>query len=449
MSSRRKRKMKKARNTPSNQSRDIDSDDEDSIISFRADFGGDRTDYKAKIIDQLNGVLDLLCDKKTSKSGKWRMKAYEKLLDGCSKEVMTEFCAKNIDVFTDRLIASIKQGSTQERCLVMRAASVLAVTLGDEAEPLATALVTVLVAIIEDPQHLEKDVEIHKDGTVIELEDDSDDEYKLLVSSFRCLSILIFIFGSDKASLGALEICTEVWQDPEKPDAFRAAAISAWSLIASGLPTRTLVLDLYEQTMVELVAILEDEELNISRLAAGEAVALLYSAYFEGMESDDAELGEFDPWSDPSSDAPDTAYVLETLEAFANEFSKGRSRKELKTQRKHFRQYKQAIEEGDPPTTKLKLKGNRMEIVGWRRNIVFNSLREALGTGLQVNLVQNPWLQDQLGLDVARICSPKSRDTRAAKNALKEERKQNLKAKCNSRKLARDKKSEIIMSGFD
>ncbi|OPL29755.1 hypothetical protein AM593_05310, partial [Mytilus galloprovincialis] len=232
---------------------------------------------------------------------------------------------------------------------------------------------------------------------------------------------------------------------PQQISRLHADALSAWSLLISIAPTFSVQKKI-EMHLSRLSDLLESADVEL-RIVAGETIALLYE-----LAREEDEPTHIHTPMDKSKDVPKTEYEGEdictlcaTLKNLATDSHKYRAKKDRKMQRSSFRDVLRAVEEGDEPDLAVKFGKECVMIDSWSKREQYDSLCQALTSGVNHHLQENPAIREIFGLGppipVGNVPPQKvSKWERTHYNAAL------FKARTKARSKHRDKRS-VVMNG--
>lgn len=452
MSSRKKKRAakrkKKDRHDMEMQDGESDNLSEASAMSF----GGHDIDpgFKDKYLGDIQDALEPLVEKRSKFGSQDRTKSYVIITNLLSKSVWTDWCDENQELLKQCVVDSIKRGDNKERGACFKCCSLLVVTLADElTNSFSDGVGAALWSLCSDPEFFAGEEETVSATSGFEAKTEVKQEHpKLVRDALVLLGLLGYVGGDRKAKLEIAERLFTMWSDNNMSTTIRTGALEAWTLVISKFPIKEKGRDFFRRAIGLLIEIIEqDPTPNIQELfiAAGLAISLLYEAYFHVMtaepESGDEEEEDDNEKYFDDEELPDSEYVHALLEGMSTQSAKGQKKETVKVQRKHFRDFANAVEDGYSPTIRVKLKGQAFEILGWPNSIIFEHIKRSLGGGLQAHMIGNIWLQEEFGVDASRlVCSPASRETRTQNRQDKFTREANKQENKIKKKKARDKK---------
>jgi len=318
-------------------------------------------------VDDLMEGIDLLSNKRTET----RIKALKLIKKILRAHVSNEVLQNHVQSLMKSLLSIFNRGGKEEEILASEILSIMIITFGyefSEDYDLKEKLKSTFEAKSRVGEVAHKDPEVR-------------------IASLNALSMCMFIlddvqeFVMKDGSLDKLQ--TLFWKDKE-PQVL-ASAIQGWTLLASGLHNEVLVYRMLPKVKRQLVRFLEHSVLEV-RTAAGEALALLYEAYYEeDVEEKDVELKD----------------ILERVEILSKESTKRKSKKEKSIQHATFRDILATLEDGTAPSIKSTMKKTTITFDNWKQVIQFNHFRQRLGSGIVEHFKENELVRDVF--DVAHI----------------------------------------------
>mmetsp|Transcript_11123 Transcript_11123/g.17475 ORF Transcript_11123/g.17475 Transcript_11123/m.17475 type:complete len:411 (-) Transcript_11123:289-1521(-) len=210
----------------------------------------------------------------------------------------------------------------------------------------------------------------------------------------EALSYGSFMTGDETTEM--LELMVLLLQELSEPRIHKdlaLPALSAWGLLASGLSDAVVFTNI--RLFIQLLEIfLEHPEVEI-RMIAAENASLLYQGCwrFDGEKA--AKLLE----SLQEEDEED-AKASEASEKVGGDSVKKVAKADRTKERQTLKRALRALEDGEgPPTEKIKVKSEMLEVQDWRDRIRLNCFRKCLQGGLQSHLSHNEAIQQIFGLD--------------------------------------------------
>jgi hypothetical protein len=292
-----------------------------------------------------------------------------------SKYIVDSFSSKRFTL-TESLLKSLKRGKLGEQLLAAEVIMLTFIQLGYSSS--------------ESLDFLNESRPI-----LIELIDNEACDADVRAACIRTLALALFITNdtaSDNATiLEKLEILFSssyakgdgtLRLAPPKIVDLHSTALSSWCLLLCIMPL-PYVNKLAQKHVRNLQDFLKSADVDM-RIIAGETIAFL----FELAQCDShAELSCFDD--------DDLNEILNNL---ANDSAKYRSKKDKKQQRSSFRDILKTIEEGDFETQTIKFGSENLYLDNWIRRKQYETIRECLGTGMNVHLQENEFIRDLFDL---------------------------------------------------
>jgi len=218
-------------------------------------------------------------------------------------------------------------------------------------------------------------------------------------------------------------VYSDILSSPE----LTAAAVSGWSLLLS-LQSPGEVHRIADPAITKLSGLLRSGDVEV-RITAGEAIALVLEFAYDYDE-------EFEP--------EDLTELIATLKQLATDSTKSRSKKDRKEQRSSFRDILRGVEEGDPPSEKVKFGQEVLFLDSWYKKLQYDWFCKVLGSGMNLHLSSNYMVREIFELppplpafDPA-MSSKMSKTERNAANQLA------FKLRTQSRNKNRDKRSAVM-----
>jgi len=345
--------------------RDVDSDDESvvSVMTSSSEEIGEDSIYKAEDTCFADTVEQL-----TEKRGSVRVSALKSLIDSLTSQMMDEQItnrSKTIELYLTRII---RQGGSEEVTHACRLLSLIILTIGSDIEEAGKSFLPVLSTIIKN----------------------SSKPASSRRACIQAMGTIGWILCSPQETTESMSLLEQISLDTKTDPTIAAQAITIWSLLASTCSEWDLGTTVYAKYLPLFTKLLEHKDLEV-RSAAGEAIALLYSANLnvETMNEDEKEKKKFKP-----KFKPDLTTLTELVQALAKEGSKHIQKKEKVKQRSLFRDVVATIEDGVDPSEKITIGKKKYEFVGWGQVKQLALVREILGTGFALHFAQNDLLLD-------------------------------------------------------
>ncbi|BAT77913.1 hypothetical protein VIGAN_02052500 [Vigna angularis var. angularis] len=400
----------------------FDSDDDSSVTSSstaRSDLMSVSGAEDVQFVQ--DSLLDQALDALDEKRGSTREKAFQSIIDAFNSSMQHQFVEKKFATLLHQCLSSIKKGSkktsAKEITLASHAIGCLALTVGcgDNAREIFEESIRPL------DESLTSTIDVSKIPSLLE-----------------CLAIITFIGGNDQEeSERSMDIMWRVI-NPKlgsnvvavKPSASLIAnVVSAWSFLLSTVSNLKLNSKNWQNTISYLSGLLDKEDRSV-RIAAGEALALIF------------EIGVIDKFSAQSDNASDATQegskplesyiflqglkgkVLNQCKKLSIEAGgKGSAKKDLNSQRNLFRDILDFFEYGYSPDISMKIGGDSLQTSSWSEMIqVFlvsclsilleisflvafltfkflqlNFIKHFLGGGFVKHMQENEFLHDVFG----------------------------------------------------
>lgn len=370
----------------------FDSDDDSSVTSsstapsdLMAVSGTEDVQF-----DQ-ESVLDQALDALDEKRGTTRENAFSAIIDAFKSNMQHQFVEKKFATLLHSCLASIKKGSkkasAKEITLASHAIGCLALTVGcsDNAREIFEESVTPLDESLARSKN---------------------------ISLLDCLAIITFVGGNDQEETErSMDIMWRVIHPKlgsnvvaVKPSAqLITAVVSAWSFLLSTVGNLKLNSKHWQSSIAYLSGLLDKEDRSV-RIAAGEALALIF------------EIGVIDKFSTEAKNAsdatqeeskPQESYIFlqglkgkvinqcKNLSVEAG--GKGSAKKDLNSQRNLFRDILDFFEDGYAPEISMKIGGDSLQTSSWSQMIQLNFIKHFLGGGFIKHMQDNDFLHDVFG----------------------------------------------------
>lgn len=345
------------------------------------------------------------------------MKALEALCSGLLRRYSPDFLANQQMTVCDVIQRSLRKGKGGEVVAAARLAVLLALQLPD-CEEVYKELKPVLLPMVTD---------------------------KTAAAGSRAAAAtavagLAFLGGGEMAEVVAvMEVLEGVFaasyckkdgsapSPPPEAQALHCSALSSWSLLLT-LLTSGEVHRLAPAKAAQLRGLLLSSDVEL-RMAAGEALALVLEFAYDYDE-------EFEP--------QDLQGLVLAVRQLATDSTKSRSKKDRKEQRSTFRDVLRGVEEGEPPSQKVKFGRETLRLDSWFATLQYQWFCKQLGSGMNLHLAANDMLREIFSLgaplpaaDPASADRP-SKEERNAANQLARKLRTGIRAK------NRDKRSAVV-----
>ncbi|KAJ4965387.1 hypothetical protein NE237_017236 [Protea cynaroides] len=366
----------------------LDSDDDDTASSSSTAVSDatvsvwETEDLHGKVQGSGTKLLDCV-DALFEKRGSTREKALSAIVDAFINNLQYEFVDKNCVTLLHRCLNSIKKGSSKEISLASRAIGLLALTVGcgnNAAEILEHSI-----------PPLSQTLKSGSEST--------------MSSVLDCLAVVTFVGGNDPdVTEKSMQIMWQIIHPKsglnvsasKTVPAVLTAAISAWSFLLTTVNECNINSKSWQESISYFSNLLDKEDRSI-RIAAGEAIALIFE-----MGQLDKLCGEDRRYSDSSVHEAEDRYayiqglkgkILSQVRNLSVEAShKGLTKKDLGSQRNLFRDVVEFLEDGYCPETSIKIGGDTLNTTTWSHLIQLNFLKRFLGGGFPKHMQENELL---------------------------------------------------------
>ncbi|QCE16463.1 interferon-related developmental regulator 1-like [Vigna unguiculata] len=379
----------------------FDSDDDSSVTSSstaRSDLMSVSGAEDVQFVQ--DSLLDQALDALDEKRGSTREKAFSSIIDAFNSNMQHQFVEKKFATLLHQCLSSIKKGSkktsAKEIALASHAIGCLALTVGcgDNAREIFEESIRPL------DESLTSKIDVSKIPSLLE-----------------CLAIITFIGGNDQEETErSMDIMWRIINPKSgsnvvavKPSASLIAnVVSAWSFLLSTVSNLKLNSKNWQNSISYLSGLLDKEDRSV-RIAAGEALALIF------------EIGVIDKFSAQSDNASDAAQegskplesyiflqglkgkVLNQCKTLSMEAGgKGSAKKDLNSQRNLFRDILDFFEYGYSPDISMKIGGDSLQTSSWSEMIQLNFIKHFLGGGFVKHMQENEFLHDVFGFSPKR-----------------------------------------------
>ncbi|KAL4583366.1 hypothetical protein LXL04_007937 [Taraxacum kok-saghyz] len=363
----------------------LDSDDTDSVSSsstVRSDLVVGTAVQEVQL--DRESVLDQSLDALYEKRGSTREKALADIIEAFNSSLPHEFVEKKFATLLHQCLNSVKRGSAKEIILASHAIGLLALTAGsgEKAQEILEESVSPISEALRSRSEASK-----------------------IASLLEGLAVIAFVGGKEPEET---EKCMQIlWQvvHPKlgpnvvasKPSpGIITAVVSAWSFLLTTMDGWSLDPKSWQESVSYLSTLLEKDDRSV-RIAAGEALALIY------------EMGNLEKFCGGSKGGNDgissrdvthiqglrAKVVIQVRDLAAEAGGKGTSaKKDLNNQRNTFRDILEFLEDGYAPETSVKIGGESLTTSTWSQLIQLNFLKRFLGGGFVKHMQENELLHD-------------------------------------------------------
>ncbi|KAK1391563.1 Interferon-related developmental regulator 1 [Heracleum sosnowskyi] len=343
-----------------------------------------------------DSVLDQASDDLYEKRASTREKALVLIIDAFNSKLQHEFVEKKFATLLHQCLNSIKKGSAKEIALASHTIGLLALTTG--------------------PGEKAQEILEESFSPILEALKSKSDSTKIL-ALLECLAIITFIGGDDPEDTE--KSMQTMWQvvHPKlgsnvvaiKPSpAVITSGISAWSFLLTTTDGWTLNPKAWQESISYFSTLLDKDD-RLIRIAAGEALALIF------------EMGNLEKLSVATTGSSDSsnhnriyarelthiqglrARILNQVRSLSVEAGgKGSAKKGLNSQRNTFHNILEYLENGNSPETLMKIGGESVNTTTWSQLIQLNFLKHFLAGGFVKQMQDNEVLHDIFGFSPKR-----------------------------------------------
>ncbi|PIN20743.1 Interferon-related protein PC4 like [Handroanthus impetiginosus] len=427
----------------------LDSDDTDSLSSSTSSM---RLDNMAdSVIEEVevdkDTLLDQCLDALYEKRGSTREKALASIIETFNSSLQHEFVEKKYVTLLRQCLNSIKKGSAREVALASHVIGLLALTTGPGKK--AQEILEESVSPISDALRTRP-------------------ETSKISSLLECLAIITFVGGEEpEQTEKSMQIMWQVAHPKLGPNVATAKpspamitmVVSAWSFLLTTVDGWALNPKSWQES-VSYFATLLDKDDRLLRIAAGEALALIFEIW--SLEKFCGESKVLDSSTDEGNDSRKLLHihglrnkVLKQVRSLSTEAGgKGSAKKDLNSQRNTFRDILDFLEDGYAPENSMKIGGESLNTSTWAQMIQLNFLKHFLGGGFVKHMQENEFLHDVFGFIPKkkllsgiehRMSGSEKRMYKSPNSALNKARTQLLNKQ---RMLAQDKNAGHFAVGF-
>ncbi|XP_011654151.1 interferon-related developmental regulator 1 isoform X1 [Cucumis sativus] len=388
------------RKTQRKNSPTVDSDD-DSSVSSSSTMRSDRMSVvgiedfhfdKDTLLDQ---ALDALYEKR----GSTREKALASIVENLGNNLQYQFVEKKFATLLHQCLNCIKKGSSKEISLASHVIGLLALTVGegDNAREILSESIPSISQALKSGSESSK------------------------ISLLECLAIITFVGGNDIEEIErSLQL---MWQvvipklgQNVFPHAFSlvvavrqsaaiiTAMVSSWSFVLTTMDGLKLNSKDWQESISFLSSLLDKDDRAV-RIAAGEALALIFEIGI--LEKFSAETKGSTDGSTLEGSKPREWFIhiqglkgkiLNQVKNLSMEAGgKGSAKKDLNSQRNTFRDILEFFEYGYCPETSMKIGGDLLQTSTWTQLIQLNFVKHFLGGGFVKHMQENEFLHDVFG----------------------------------------------------
>lgn len=384
----------------------------DEGIFNGADGGVDEQSQEEIFEEKLKEAMELALEK----SAQSRTMAIESMCVAFNKKFIPEFVIDRRMTITDIVEKALKRGKCAEQVAATKLAVLLCVQVGGESP--------------EDAENVMKDLK----SVFVTLLSDPSAPLKSRASAASALGDCTFLSSPPEDSESIMANLEKVFTEktgtnaPEDVYALQTAALSAWTLLFSILPSNRAFESL--ESHIELFEQLMDAPYVDLRIATGEAVVVLYESAFDHDEDGAHDIVEL---------------IVPRLQELAKDSHKYRSKKDRKEQKSSFRDIVKFIEDNDEFYERVAFsKRETLELTSWAMKKQYDQLCKILGSGMNLHLTENELIRSIFGLGSPLPALDMHSSSRPSKTERAHANQMAFKWRTQTRGKNRDKRSAVV-----
>jgi len=193
---------------------------------------------------------------------------------------------------------------------------------------------------------------------------------------------------------------------------FFQSCLDMWCLLLTKLD-KSLVVDEYLDSLINIVQLLTSDYDIYVRLAAGEALALVVSIVSKIETDSERDYSKF--YFNGYFNVLQVMDVLQTTDEVQN---RKISKKDREKQRYTFKEVLSTLETGTSPISEMSINGRKYTFSSWVEIKRIEILRSILGSGFLIHLQYNPLVSDLLDITVDIPDKPLSKADKQLKMVL-------------------------------
>jgi len=355
----------------------VDTDDDGSVFNDGASVTSEASTVfqedvddgidESSQVEQFEAKIKDAIELATQKSAAGRVKAIDAICTGFLKRYCPDFIENQQMTICDIVERSLKKGKGAE----IEASAKLSVLLGLQ---------------LHDPEEVYKECK----ALMTQIVNDKTASPAARASVATSLAGLCFLGGGEMAEVvNTMSVLENIfsasyakaeWSLPSFPTevtALHSACLSAWSLLLT-LQSSGEVYRIANPLIQKFHGLLASSDVEL-RITAGEAIALILEFAYDYDEDFEIE---------------DMESLIQTLKGLATDSSKSRSKKDRKEQRSSFRDILRAVEEGDPPSEKVKFGQEVLYLDCWYKKLQYEWFCKVLGSGMNLHLSSNYMIRE-------------------------------------------------------
>lgn len=405
----------------------VDTDDDGSVFNDGASVTSEASTVfqedvddgidESSQVEQFEAKIKDAIELATQKSAAGRVKAIDAICTGFLKRYCPDFIENQQMTICDIVERSLKKGKGAE----IEASAKLSVLLGLQ---------------LHDPEEVYKECK----ALMTQIVNDKTASPAARASVATSLAGLCFLGGGEMAEVvNIMSVLENIfsasyakaeWSLPSFPTevtALHSACLSAWSLLLT-LQSSGEVYRIANPLIQKFHGLLASSDVEL-RITAGEAIALILEFAYDYDEDFEIE---------------DMESLIQTLKGLATDSSKSRSKKDRKEQRSSFRDILRAVEEGDPPSEKVKFGQEVLYLDCWYKKLQYEWFCKVLGSGMNLHLSSNYMIREVFELGAPLPAFDATTSQRPSKSERNAANQLAFKARTQSRNKNRDKRSAVI-----
>jgi len=405
----------------------VDTDDDGSVFNDGASVTSEASTVfqedvddgidESSQVEQFEAKIKDAIELATQKSAAGRVKAIDAICSGFLKRYCPDFIENQQMTICDIVERSLKKGKGAE----IEASAKLSVLLGLQ---------------LHDPEEVYKECK----ALMTQIVNDKTASPAARASVATSLAGLCFLGGGEMAEVvNTMSVLENIfsasyakaeWSLPSFPTevtALHSACLSAWSLLLT-LQSSGEVYRIANPLIQKFHGLLASSDVEL-RITAGEAIALILEFAYDYDEDFEIE---------------DMESLIQTLKGLATDSSKSRSKKDRKEQRSSFRDILRAVEEGDPPSEKVKFGQEVLYLDCWYKKLQYEWFCKVLGSGMNLHLSSNYMIREVFELGAPLPAFDATTSQRPSKSERNAANQLAFKARTQSRNKNRDKRSAVI-----
>lgn len=408
---------------------DNGSNDASSVYSFASSISGDaEVAVESNAIEKMQEKFSQATADAFEKSLQTRTKALQVINETLKHNVMGYTVEERQVTIIDIIDRSLRKGKGQEQALAAKMASLLVIQLelpSNRQVVVKTLAPTLQIVALDKTATPDARAKCCTSLALLQLLSPDDvGDVILLCKMFEGIFSGSYLKGDNSHSSVNADV-----------GSLHAAAINAWGLLLTLIPSGDVV-SLIETKQIlasfkSLLSLLQSPHLDV-RMSAGEALALLLES---GRGHDEEFLDEYIP------------EMVESTKLLATDSQKFRAKRDRKQQRSTFRDVLLYIEEETAPEVTIQVgNGNVKEqlvLDSFAINHQYDSLCNALGSGMNIHLVENNVMRDIFELG-AKLDATQAPLTKLSKNEKRAIQAASFKARTITRGKNRDKRSAVV-----